>query len=54
MMRGWVELAETMEELAVGGVLEPALAYESGTDKGGGEVNTEEDLDEEVVIVEHL
>jgi hypothetical protein len=49
-----VELAEMAEELAVGDVVEPALADESGADEGAGEGDAEEDLDEEVVVVQHL
>lgn len=46
---GRVALAELAEEGPVGGVVVPARA-----DEGGGEADTEEDLAEEVVVVEHL
>lgn len=49
-----MELAETAEEGGVSGKPEPALADEGGTDKGGGEADTDDDLPEEVVITEDL
>jgi hypothetical protein len=49
-----VELAETAQEDAVGGVVEPAPADGSDEDKRGREAEAEQDLDEEVVIIEHL
>jgi hypothetical protein len=51
---GWVKLAETAEELAVGDVVEPALAHDGCTDKGRGKADTDDDLPEKVVIVENL
>lgn len=49
-----VALAEKAEELGVRGMAEPALADEGGAYKCGGEADAQEDLNEEVVVVEHL
>lgn len=49
-----VALVETGEEPAIRGVMVPTLADEAGADEGGREAGAEEDLDEEVVVVEHF
>lgn len=51
---GPVQLAKLTDEGRGGGVVEPALASEGGTDEGCGEADVEEYLDEEVVVVKHL
>lgn len=50
---GRVALLEAAEEGRVGDVAEPALADERGADEAGGEGDADEDLDEEIVVVEH-
>lgn len=44
-----MQLAEAAEEGGVRGVAEPALAHE-----GGGKADADDDLDEQVVVAEHL
>lgn len=41
---GRVLLTETVEDVRFGGMVEPAPTNESSMDKGGGEGNTEADL----------
>jgi len=50
---GRVPRAESAEEGGVGGAPEPAPGDGGGADEGGGEVEAEEDLAEEVVVVKH-
>ena len=49
-----VQLAETAKKGWLRYVPQPALADEGSLDKGGREAGTEEDLNEEVVVIEHL
>ena len=49
-----MELAEPLEEGGVRGATKPALTDQGGTDETGGEAETDHDLDEDVVILEHL
>ena len=49
-----MKLMKTAQEDMVGCVSQPAPAQEGGADEGGGEADAEQDLDEEVVGVEHL
>ncbi|KAE8800766.1 hypothetical protein D1007_23772 [Hordeum vulgare] len=51
---GRVELAQTAEEGAVGGLAERARADAGGTDEAGREADADDDLRQEVVFVEHL
>ena len=50
---GRVAVAEAAEEGWVGGLDEPPLGDEGGTDKVVGEAKAEEDLTEEVVVTEN-
>jgi hypothetical protein len=51
---GRVDLAKTLEKGMVGDMVIPAFADEGRPDEGGGEGDADKDLDEEVIIVEHL
>ena len=39
-----MELAETVQELGVGGMCKPALADKGSSDEGGGEAYADDDL----------
>ena len=50
----WMELAKPAEEGHVGGVAEPTLADDCGADEAGGAAEADHDLDEEIIVVQHL
>ncbi|KAE8771815.1 hypothetical protein D1007_56265 [Hordeum vulgare] len=51
---GRVDLTKSTKEGVVGGMGEPACAYDDAVDKGGGQDGVEEDLSEEAVVLKHL
>jgi hypothetical protein len=51
---GRVDLTKTLEKGMVGDMVVPAFADEHSTHEGGREADADHDLDEEVIVVEHL
>ena len=49
-----MQLAEPAQEGVVGDEPEPSPADSGGMDEAGGKANTDDDLREKVVVVEHI